>query len=85
MELFSNDSLWGICFFLMGMVTLEKCRSLDQKHHYTMRKLRRMEWYGRREADTKATLPLTIRGCVMTSAGAALSLYGIIRFLGSVL
>ena len=85
MELFSSDALWGICFFLMGIVTLNKCNLLDQETHYTMRKLRRLEWYGRREVDAMATLPLNILGSVMTVVGSSLSLYGLIRFLIAVL
>ena len=85
MELFSNEALWGICFFLMGIATLNKCHSLDQKTHYTMRKLRRLEWYGRRETDALATLPLNILGSVMTVVGSSLSLYGLIWFFSAVL
>lgn len=85
MELFSGDALWGICFFLMGIVTLSKCSSWDHKNHYKMRALRRLEWYGRRENDAMASLPLNILGSLMTCAGSALALFGLIRFASAVL
>jgi len=85
MEIFSTDALWGICFFLMGIIALNKCNSVDHKNHYKMRKLRRLEWYGRREADAMATLPHQILGIFMTCGGTVLSLYGLTRFFGAVL
>jgi len=85
MELLSSEALWGICFFLMGIVTINKCSTLDHKNHYKMRDLRRLEWFGRRETDAMATLPLNILGSLMTCGGSALSLYGLIRFFSAVL
>jgi len=85
MEILSTDALWGICFFLMGIVTINKCSTLDHKNYYKVRDLRKLEWYGRREADAMASLPLNILGSLMTCAGSALALYGLIRFFSAVL
>lgn len=85
MELLSYEALWGICYFLTGIVVINKCSTLDHKNHYKMRDLRKLEWYGRREADAMATLPMVVLGSAMTFAGSALSLYGLIQFLGAVL
>ncbi len=85
MELFSSETIWGLCFFLAGIITLNKCSSLDQKNHYKIRELRRLEWFGRREADSKATRPFNILGSVMTCAGAVFSIYGLFLFFKSVL
>jgi len=84
MELFTNESVLGICFFFMGILILTQCSVLDRKYHYRMRNLRRLEWDGRREMDAIATLPLNFLGSAMTFAGSALSLYGLFRFLISV-
>jgi len=85
MELLSSDSLWGCFYFLLGILTLTRCNSLDQKNHYKLRSLRRLELYGRRDADAKATLPLDVLCSCMTIAGSGLALYGFARFLSSVL
>jgi len=85
MELLTNDSLWGFFFFLLGIISLSLCSTLDQKNHYKIRNLRRLELYGRRELDARATLPLDIMGSFMTVAGSSFAIYGFIRFFGSVL
>ena len=85
MELLCNDSLWGIFFFLLGITSLTLCNNIDQKNHYKIRNLRRLELYGRRELDAKATLPLDIMGSVMTIAGSSFAIYGFVRFFGSVI
>jgi hypothetical protein len=85
MELLTNDSLLGIFFFILGMISLSLCNILDQKNHYKIRNLRRLELYGRRELDAKATLPLDILGSFMTVAGSSFAIYGLVRFFGSVL
>ena len=85
MELLTNDAIWGCFFFLLGIFTLIRCNSLDQKNYYKVRGLRRLELYGRREVDAKATLPLDILCSCMTITGSGFALYGLIRFFSSVL
>lgn len=85
MELLSSDALWGSFFFLLGITSLTLCNNIDQKNHYKIRNLRRLELYGRRELDAKATLPLNLMGSVMTIAGSSFAIYGFVRFFGSVL
>ena len=85
MELLSNDALWGCLFFLLGVLTLTRCNTLDQKNYYKVRGLRRLELYGRREVDAKATLPLNILCSCMTIAGSGFALYGFLRFFIAVL
>jgi hypothetical protein len=85
MDILTMDSLIGIGFFLLGVVFLNKCASLDHKNVYKMRKLKKVELYGRREVDSIASLPLNIKGTVMTCLGSGLALYGFILFFDSVL
>jgi len=85
MELLSNDALWGCFFFLLGVLTLTRCNSLDQKNYYKVRGLRRLELYGRREGDAKATLPLAILCGCLPIAGSGFALYGLFRFFIAVL
>jgi hypothetical protein len=85
MELLNSDTVWGVFFFSLGIITLILCTALDQKIHYKMRGLRRLEWYGRREIDTKATLPFNVLCSCMTFAGSGFALYGFIRFFSAVL
>ena len=84
MELLSNDSILGICFFIAGMIMLNTCSFLDHNNHYKVRTLRRLEWDGRRGTDALATLPLNILGSIMTYAGGFLSAYGLFRVFVSV-
>lgn len=85
MEILNNDSLWGVFFFTLGIISLTLCNTLDQKNHYKIRNLRRLEMYGRRELDAKATLPFEMMGSFMTIAGSSFAIYGLVRFFGSVL
>ena len=85
MELLTNDSLLGIFFFILGIISLTLCNILDEKNHYKIRNLRRLEMYGRRELDARATLPLDILGSFMTVAGSSFAIYGLVLFLGSLL
>lgn len=79
MEILNNDLLWGSLFFLIGILTLSQCNSIDLKNHYKLRSLRRLELYGRREVDSRATLPLNFLCSSMTVAGSGLALYGLFR------
>jgi hypothetical protein len=85
MEILNNDLLWGSLFFLLGILTLSQCNSIDQKNHYKLRSLRRLELYGRREVDTRATLPLDFLCSSMTVVGSGLAFYGLIRIFSTVL
>lgn len=85
MELLSTDALWGCFFFLLGVLSLTRCNSMDQKNYYKVRSLRRLELYGRRELDAKATLPLNIVCSCLTIAGSGFAIYGFFRFFMAVL
>jgi hypothetical protein len=85
MELLINDLLWGGLFFLLGVLTLSHCNSIDRKNHYKLRSLRRLELYGRREVDSRATLPFDVLCSSMTVMGSGLALYGLVRIFGTLL
>ena len=85
MELISNELYLGFFFFLLGILILSQCNSLDRKNYYKLRNLRRLELYGRRDLDSKATLPLDVLCSSMTILGGGFSLYGFIRIFSTLL
>jgi hypothetical protein len=85
MEILNNELLWGSLFFLLGVLTLIQCQSIDVKNHYKLRSLRRLELYGRREVDSRATLPLDFLCSSMTVMGSGIAFYGLIRIFSTLL
>jgi len=77
MDLLCPGLLNGLSIFFMGVFILRVCSSIDRENHHNLKKSRMLEWYGRRRADSFATLPFAVKSGFMTFLGSSISMYGL--------
>ena len=84
MELLSTTAIWGVVLFVIGILILTNCSSMERENHSTMQKRRTLKLYGRRKRDAEASILFDYKGSLMTFTGTGLSLMGLFLVLSSI-